>query len=141
MYAQFGAEFCVEFHGMKAPLFAPICKYRPTMAIIFLTATASTTLLDDLEDLTGLSFDRMDLLWSTATSSVVRRQVYFDIESRESPLSPLKADIRRRYGRPSVEGGSGTVLPKDKLIFYSNSRGLACSITIILSVIMYLLFT
>ena len=37
-------------------------------------------------------------------------------------LSHLKADIRRRYGRPSVNDSSGTVLPKDKLIFYSNSR-------------------
>ena len=122
LYAQFGAEFHAKFHGIKALLFAPICRYPPMMPIMFLTATASTTVLDDLKDLTGLSFDRMDLLWSTATSSVVRRQVYFDIESRESPLSPLKADIRMRYGRPSVEGGSGTVLPMDKLIFYSNSR-------------------
>ena len=76
LYAQFGAEFRVEFHGMKAPFFAPICMYRPTMPIIFLTATASTTVLDDLKDLTGLSFDRTDLLWSAAPSLVARRQVY-----------------------------------------------------------------
>jgi superfamily II DNA helicase RecQ len=57
LYAQFGAEFGAEFYGMKAPLFVPICKYRPMMPIMFLTATASTTVLDDLEDLTGLSFD------------------------------------------------------------------------------------
>ena len=122
LYAQFGAGFRVKFHGMKALLFAPICKYRPTMPIIFLTATASTTVLEDLQDLTGLSVDRTDLLWSAAPSLVARQQLYFAIEPRESPLSPLKTDIRRRYGKPSIEGGSGTVLPKDKLIFYSNSR-------------------
>jgi hypothetical protein len=41
--------------------------------------------LTDLEDLTGLSFDRTDLLWSASPSSVARRQVYIDVEPRESP--------------------------------------------------------
>ena len=76
LYAQFGAEFRAEFHAMKDRLFAPILKYRPMMPIIFLTATASTTVLDDLEELTSLSFDRTNILWSAIPSSVARRQVY-----------------------------------------------------------------
>jgi hypothetical protein len=121
LYAQFGAEFCGEFKDLKACLFNPIVRYRPSTPIIFLTATASKTVLTDLEDLTGLSFDRTDLLWSASPSSVARRQVYIDVEPRESPLAPLKADIRSRYCRLPTQGGSGA-LPKDKLIFYSNSR-------------------
>jgi hypothetical protein len=121
LYAQFGAEFRAEFHAMKGCLFGPIIQYRPTTPILFLTATASTTVLEDLEELTGLSFDRTELLWSASPSSVARRQVYMDIHPRESPLAPFKAEIRRRYGRPSGHSEAG-VVPKQKLIFYSNSR-------------------
>jgi hypothetical protein len=106
---------------MKACIFAPIAMYRPSTPIIFLTATASKTVPTDLKELTSLSFDRTDLLWSSAPSLVARQQVCIVIEPRESPLAPLKADIRRRYSMPPQQRGSCAV-PKEKLIFYSNSR-------------------
>jgi hypothetical protein len=101
-------------------------RYRPSTPIIFLTATASKTVLTDLEDLTSLLFDRTDLLWSASPSSVAWRQVYIDVEPRESPLAPLKADIRSRYFRPPTQGGSGA-LPKDKLIFTPIPGSVCCA--------------
>jgi superfamily II DNA helicase RecQ len=125
LYAQFGAEFRAKFHAMKACLFPPILKYRPSTPILFLTPTASQTVLIDLEELTGLCFDQTGLLWSGNASSVARRQVLLNIQPTESPLAPLKADIRRRYGRQSARGNPGVgPVPKEKLIFYSNLRKL-----------------
>jgi superfamily II DNA helicase RecQ len=95
LYAQFGAEFHAKFHGIKALLFAPICRYPPMMPIMFLTATASTTVLDDLEDLTGLSFDRTELLWSAAPTRL-RGHRYALLSN------PAKAIVTSEGGYPAA---------------------------------------
>ena len=117
LYAQFGSEFRSEFHALKAKLFDVIIQHRPTMPILFLTATASDHVLKDLENLTSLQFDRTHLLWSSVPSSVSRREINLDVQARESPLLPLKTDIRRIY-KPTAEDAG---IAMKKIIFYSNS--------------------
>ena len=78
-----------------------------------MTATASKSMVQDLEQLTGLPVHPTnDMMWPQYHSGVQRRNVFLDISFNASPHRRVKSELLKLCRTP---GGR-------KLIVYSNSR-------------------
>ena len=114
LYASHGMEFRAEFGQLRKCLFRTILREtKHPIPILFMTATASQSMVNDLSALTGLSFDlQRDLIWPSSHSGVQRRNVFINLSFKESPIRRIKSDLltisRSNKGQ--------------KLIVYSNSR-------------------
>ena len=114
LYACHGMEFRQEFSDLKQVLFQCAKRWATTpIPILFMTATASLTMVSDLEALTGLSFcPTNDLIWPHCHSGVERRNISLNICFQDTPLRRIKRDLVK-ISRAS--GGR-------KIMIYSNSR-------------------
>ena len=115
LYASHGVEFRSEFSDLKKVLF-PVANRRiikEPVPVLFMTATASSLMLHDLESLTGLSFHPTDdLVWPRHHSGVQRRNIFLDLTFQDSPLRRIKRDVVKTC---HASGGR-------KVMVYSNSR-------------------
>ena len=114
LYASHGLEFRQEFGDLKEILFN-MAKRNTTIPIpiLFMTATASDEMVNDVELLTGLTFDKTnDFMWPHHHSGVHRRNIFISFVFQDSPLRHIKRELiktsRTADGR--------------KLMVYSNSR-------------------
>ena len=114
LYAGHGVEFRQEFGELKAAFLDKLETHSPIpIPILFMTATASLSMVKDLEFLTDLSFDRTkDFVWPHQHSGVHRRNIMIDLTFRDSPLRRVKSDLVRISRVPGNR----------KMIVYSNSR-------------------
>ena len=114
LYASHGREFREEFGDLRAILFQMAKRHAsvPT-PILFMTATASSEMLSDLESLTGLQFDKDDdLMWPHQHSGVHRRNVFIDITFQDTPIRKIKRELIKTSRSPNGR----------KLMVHSNSR-------------------
>ena len=114
LYASHGMEFRREFGELRKCLFHLMEKQLTApIPILFMTATASQSMVDDLTTLTGLSFNpTQDLIWPANHSGVERRNLFLDLTFSEQPLRRIKRDLLKTSRAP---GGR-------KIMVYSNSR-------------------
>ena len=107
-------EFREEFSHLRSCLFQ-IAEKQSTepIPILFMTATASLRMVNDLERLTGLTFKPQDdMLWPRCHSGVHRRNIFLGLSFKDSPIRRIKADLTKLC---RASGGR-------KLIVYSNSQ-------------------
>ena len=114
LYAAHGIEFREEFGELRKFLFRLVEKrIQYPIPVLFMTATASKSMVQDLEQLTGLPVHPTnDMLWPQYHSGVQRRNVFLDISLNASPHRRVKSELLKLCRTP---GGR-------KLIVYSNSR-------------------
>ena len=114
LYAGHGIEFRQEFGALQSTFINKLQKVSVIpIPLLFMTATALLSMVNDLQLLTGLSFDpQSDFLWPFHHSGVQRRNIFIDITFKDSPLRRVKADL------VSICRTNGN----RKLIVYSNSR-------------------
>ena len=114
LYACHGMEFREEFGHLRRCLFRIAEKHsKHPIPVLFMTATPSIAMINDLQQLTGLSFHpRDDLVWPCSHSGVERRNIYLELTVRDKPFRRIKADLTKTCKR---KGGR-------KMIVYSNSR-------------------
>ena len=114
LFATHGMEFREEFGALRKCFFKVLQKKtKVPIPVIFMTATASPPMLQDLSSLTGISFDfSNDLVWPFHHSGVERRNVLLDLSFKDSPTTRIKSELRKTCRLP---GGR-------KLMVYSNSR-------------------
>jgi superfamily II DNA helicase RecQ len=96
LFANFGVEFRKEFVDLKDAFFSKLNNVPHAVPILFMTATGTRQMVDELETLTGLSFDREnDIFWPSETCSFARRDVNVQMKFNNSPLTDMKATIRQ----------------------------------------------
>jgi hypothetical protein len=112
LYANFGIEFRSEFYHLRTNLFEPLSLSCWNIPILFMTATGTQSMVDDLQSLTSLTFDsELDVFWTSNPVTTQRRNI--DIKSffQNTPLPKLKTTI-------------GMIVrsnKKEKIILYTNS--------------------
>ena len=114
LYAAHGLEFRDEF-GHLRKCFFNLAERNTTQPIpvLFMTATASSSMVSDLEHLTGMSFHPTDdMIWPNCHSGVHRRNIFLNLSFKDTPIRLIKAKLVKTCRAP---GGR-------KLITYSNSR-------------------
>ena len=113
LYANFGIEFRSEFYLLRQFVLDKLSGcLTHNIVVLFMTATATKGMGEDLEFLTGLSFDKVkDVLWPSDLEAVKRRNVGLRMNIDNSPLRRIKFFIR------VLE----TALLKEKIIVYTNS--------------------
>ena len=114
LYASHGMEFRAEFGELRKCLFKTLTRQsKIPIPVLFMTATASPAMVDDLQTLTGLRFDvKEDLIWPHRHSGVHRRNIFLDISFKDTALRRIKAELVNTCKSTTTH----------KLIVYSNSR-------------------
>jgi hypothetical protein len=113
LYANFGIEFRAEFFLLRAAILDKLTQGPDhNIVVLFMTASATKGMVEDLEFLTGLVFNKPnDILWPSDIESVMRRNVGIRINFDNSPVRMLKRFIRML----------DACQLKEKMIMYSNS--------------------
>jgi hypothetical protein len=113
LFANFGVEFRSEFLELEESLFNPLQKADYNVPVLFMTGSGTAKMVTELEQLTGIQFDKdKDILWSSSCSDFARRNVTLNLKFDNSPLREIKTNLR--------------LLDKDthrnhKIIIYTNS--------------------
>ena len=110
LFVQFGRRFCNEFFALKQKVFAPLSfsgGRRSRIPILFMTATASTTILEQTTLLTGLTFCRRNIFWPGPAHMLQRRcqiefvmtnQPFTILTSIDKVYKKMEADsVRRQF--------------------------------------------
>jgi hypothetical protein len=99
LFVQFGRRFRNEFFALKEKVFAPLSLSggkRTKIPILFMTATATTTILEQTSLLTGLSFSRRNIFWPGPAHMLQRRcQIEFVMTSQ--PFTILTSMVDKLY--------------------------------------------
>jgi hypothetical protein len=99
LFVQFGRRFRNEFFALKEKVFAPLslCGGKQSrIPILFMTATATTTILEQTTLLTGLIFCRRNIFWPGPSHMLQRRcQIEFVLTSQ--PFSVLTGIVDKLY--------------------------------------------
>jgi hypothetical protein len=121
LMVQFGLRFRAEFLHLKELLFLPLLVAPPNnkppdmtytmIPVLFMTATADSIMLRQLEDITGYSFHASNLFWPSAKDMTQRRQAL-----KYMPTTMI-ASILRPLTKSCFGVGSNK-----KFIVYGNSR-------------------
>ena len=114
LYASHGMEFRAEFGALRKCLFKIVTRQsKIPIPVLFMTATASSAMVEDLQTLTGLRFDvTQDLLWPHRHSGVHRRNIYLELSFKDTALRRIKAELVKTCRSTTGQ----------KMIVYSNSR-------------------
>ena len=114
LYAAHGMEFREEFAHLRECFFRIAEKSsKHSIPVLFMTATASQSMVMDLQQLTGLAFHpNDDLLWPQYHSGVERRNISLQLSFQDSPIRRIKAELVK-----TCKSAGGR-----KIIIYSNSR-------------------
>ena len=96
LYVQFGLEFRSEFVLLQSVLLGPMLALEKPVPVLFQTATVTRECLDDLQQITGVTFQNDNLLWSSNPSTISRRSINIDLVFQESPLRTVKNAMRWR---------------------------------------------
>jgi superfamily II DNA helicase RecQ len=113
LFANFGMEFRNEFVKLQEELFSLLAATEESIPVLFMTATATRRMVDDLETLTHLSFDtENDILWSSDPVAFSRPEIDITLNFNRSPLQKLKQCVRLLDENNN----------KERSILYSNSR-------------------
>ena len=114
LYATHGMEFRAEFAELRKCLFKTITRQsKIPLPVLFMTATASSAMVEDLQTLTGLRFDvTQDLIWPNRHSGVHCRNICLDLSFKDTALRRIKAELIKTCQSPNGQ----------KIIVYSNSR-------------------
>lgn len=119
LFAQFGLWFRDEFLALKALVFDPLTNDggRTTrVPVVFMTATATKVLVEQLEKITGLSFDRhLNVFWPNPKDMKSRVQ-YIGFSLTDAPLNEFKKVLDRTQDKNS-NGES-----RRQWIYFCNSR-------------------
>jgi superfamily II DNA helicase RecQ len=99
LFVQFGRRFRNEFFALKDKVFAPISLSggkRSKIPILFMTATATKTILEQTTLLTGLTFCKRNIFWPGPSHMLQRRcQIEFIMTSQ--PFSILTSIVDKLY--------------------------------------------
>ena len=96
LYANFGMEFRGEFVDLKDSLFLLLSSAPNSIPVLFMTATGAKDMVNELEQLTGLVFEKpADILWPYDTTLFQRRNISLQMKFSISPLSELKSQLRK----------------------------------------------
>ena len=112
LFANFGMEFQLEFYKLRDSLFSKLSFSDWNIPLLFMTATPSKGMIEDLELLTGLKFDpSTELFWSNDPTTVQRRNIDISFQFNNSPLPALKEVLALAISNNK----------KEKAILYTNS--------------------
>jgi hypothetical protein len=118
LYASHGVEFRTEFRSMKPLLFDLVSNSGTAthVPMLFMTATATASIVDDMEKLSGLVFNKSnDVLWPSSCKDFSRRNVGIQLTFNNSPLQKIKTVVKQVCG-------NGRDLQLEKIIVYTNSK-------------------
>jgi superfamily II DNA helicase RecQ len=112
LFANFGIEFWAECYHLKEHLFSKLHLAPINIPIVFMTATATSFMVDDLELLCGIQFNKdHDIFWPSDLCSVRRRNLGIQMNVHTTPLVRLIFFIR------TLDIASAG----EKMILYTNS--------------------
>jgi hypothetical protein len=113
LFASFGLEFRKEFLDLDHTLLQNLNNSPNPVPVLFMTATGTKKMVDELEQLTSLVFTKPDnILWPGNTSDFFRRNVSLELKFNDSSLSDIKAHLRS-FHDPTVS--------QNQFILYTNS--------------------
>jgi hypothetical protein len=99
LFVQFGRRFRNEFFALKEKVFAPLSLSggkRTRIPILFMTATATTTILEQTTLLTGLIFCRRNIFWP-GPSHMLQRRCQIEFVMTSQPFSVLTSIVEKLY--------------------------------------------
>jgi hypothetical protein len=106
LFVQFGRRFCNEFYALKAKAFAPLSLSggkRSKIPSLFMTATATATMLSQTTLLTGLVFSRCNIFWP-GPKDMLQRRCQFEFIITSQPFSILTSIVDKFYKQMEADG-------------------------------------
>jgi hypothetical protein len=106
LFVQFGRRFRNEFFALKEKVFAPLSLSggkRSRIPILFMTATATTTILSQTTLLTGLVFSRRNIFWP-GPNDMLQRRCQFEFLMTSQPFGILTSIVDKSYKKMEADG-------------------------------------
>jgi hypothetical protein len=113
LFASFGLEFRKEFLDLDHTLFSKLHRSPHALPVLFMTATGTKQMVDELEKLTSLQFRKPEnILWPSRPAEFSRRNVSLELKFNDTSVSDVKSYIRTL---------NDPALANNQFILYSNS--------------------
>jgi superfamily II DNA helicase RecQ len=97
LFAHFGMTFRKEFQQLDTKLFRKLrigdSKSRTKVPILFMTATCTEAIVDRVESMTRLSFDRLNNVFWPCPMEMGHRHVYLDVVYTTNPIPAFQKRV------------------------------------------------